>query len=290
MNAEEIKKEQVKGILLLLIGAFMLGGSGIFVKISDSSPSLIAFYRALLALPFLYIWMKYEERLEPSDLTLDKRYFFFIFLGGICFALDMSIWNWSLSFTSLASSTLMVNTAPVFVIVFGLVFLSYKINISFIAILCLAMLGIFLVVQPGDERAFFGDSLALIAAVFYAGYILSIKDLTNVIKPAKTLYYVTLVTSLCLLPLSFIEAGTLSISYDEFILLLIYALFSQTIAQGLITKGISKVSAHLSSLVLLMQPVAAALYGWLLLGEMFTPTQIIGGIIVLLAIYLASKN
>ena len=33
----------------------------------------------------------------------------------------------------------------------------------------------FLVVQPGDERAF-GDSLALIAAVFYAGYILSIKD------------------------------------------------------------------------------------------------------------------
>jgi len=183
-----------------------------------------------------------------------------------------------------------VNTAPVFVVVFGLVFLSYKINISFIAILSLAMLGIFLVVQPGDERAFFGDSLALIAAVFYAGYILSIKDLTNVIKPAKTLYYVTLVTSLCLLPLSFIEAGTLSISYDEFILLLIYALFSQTIAQGLITKGISKVSAHLSSLVLLMQPVAAALYGWLLLGEMFTPTQIIGGIIVLLAIYLASKN
>ena len=184
----------------------------------------------------------------------------------------------------------MVNTAPVFVIVFGLVFLSYKINISFIAILCLAMLGIFLVVQPGDERAFFGDSLALIAAVFYAGYILSIKDLTNVIKPAKTLYYVTLVTSLCLLPLSFIEAGSLLISYPEFILLLIYALFSQTIAQGLITKGISRVSAHLSSLVLLMQPVAAALYGWLLLGELFTPTQIIGGLIVLLAIYLASRN
>ena len=122
------------------------------------------------------------------------------------------------------------------------------------------------------------------------GYILSIKDLTNVIKPAKTLYYVTLVTSFCLLPLSFIEAGSLLISYPEFILLLIYALFSQTIAQGLITKGISRVSAHLSSLVLLMQPVAAALYGWLLLGEMFTPTQIIGGLIVLLAIYLASRN
>jgi drug/metabolite transporter (DMT)-like permease len=72
--------------------------------------------------------------------------------------------------------------------------------------------------------------------------------------------------------------------------LLAYAFFSQTIAQGLITYGISKVSAHLSSLVLLMQPVAAAFYGWLLLEELLSPIQAIGGLIVLLAIYTASRK
>jgi len=66
--------------------------------------------------------------------------------------------------------------------------------------------------------------------------------------------------------------------------------FSQTIAQGFITSGISKVSAHLSSLVLLMQPVAAAFYGWLLLEEMLSLIQILGGLIVLIAIYMASKR
>ena len=78
----------------------MLGGSGIFVKISESSPSVIAFYRSLLALPFLYFWMKYEERDGAYSIDWDKRNIFFLFMGGLCFALDMAIWNWSLSYTS----------------------------------------------------------------------------------------------------------------------------------------------------------------------------------------------
>ena len=267
----------------------MLGSSGIFVKISESSPSLIAFYRAFLALPFLFIWMKYEGSSDES-IEWNSRNLFFLFLGGICFALDMAIWNWSLSFTSVANATLMANTAPVFVVLFGLLFLNYKIKFSFIITLLIALVGVFLVIMPGEKAMVFGDSLGLVAAIFYAGYILSIKDLTNVLKPAKTLFLVTFITALCLLPISLIESGGLAITASEFILLLAYAIFSQTIAQGLITSGISKVSAHLSSLVLLMQPVAAAFYGWLLLEEMLSPIQIFGGLIVFVAIYMASKR
>ena len=268
----------------------MLGGSGIFVKLSDSSPSLIAFYRSLFALPFLYAWMKFEERNSSSDIIWDKKTFFFLFLGGLCFALDMSIWNWSLSFTSVANATLMANIAPVFVVIFGVLFLGYKIEISFVVTLVLALLGVFLVILPGEQIMVFGDSLGILAAVFYAGYILSIKDLTYVLQPAKTLFYVTIITTLCLLPISLIEADSLNLSKSEFFILISYAIFSQTFAQGLITLGISKVSAHLSSLVLLMQPVAAAFYGWFFLQELLSPLQMAGGLIVLAAIYLASRE
>ena len=267
----------------------MLGSSGIFVKISESSPSLIAFYRSLFALPFLYAWMIFEERHNSSNVNWDRRNMLFLILGGLCFALDMSIWNWSLSFTSVANATLMANTAPVFVVIFGIL-LGYKIELSFIFTLLLALMGVFLVVLPGEKTMIFGDSLGLIAAIFYAGYILSIKDLTNFLKPARTLFLVTCVTSICLLPISLIETGDLNIDLSEFFILLAYAIFSQTIAQGLITSGISRVSAHVSSLVLLMQPVAAALYGWFLLEEILTPLQVFGGFIVLTAIYMASKK
>ena len=291
MNEEKnISNDLLKGILLLLFGALMLGGSGIFVKISESSPSVIAFYRSLLALPFLYFWMKYEERDGAYSIDWNKRNIFFLFMGGLCFALDMAIWNWSLSYTSVANATLMANTAPVFVVIFGIFFLGVKIKLSFIFTLLLALIGVFLVVLPGEESMVFGDSLGIGAAIFYAGYILSIKELTSTLRPAKTLFLVTAVTTLCLLPISIIEAGHLGISIGELSILLVYAIFSQTIAQGMITSGISKVSAHLSSLVLLMQPVAAAFYGWLLLQEMLSPLQIFGGFIVLVAIYLATKK
>ena len=291
MNEEKnISRELVKGIFLLIIGASMLGGSGIFVKLSDSSPSLIAFYRTLFALPFLYAWMKFEERNDSAKIIWDKKTFFFLVLGGLCFALDMSIWNWSLTFTSVANATLMANIAPVFVVIFGVLFLGYKIEISFVVTLLLALMGVFLVILPGEQIMVFGDSLGILAAVFYAGYILSIKDLTNILKPARTLFLVTIITTLCLLPISLIEADSLILSKSEFFILISYAIFSQTLAQGLITSGISKVSAHLSSLVLLMQPVAAAFYGWFFLQELLSPLQMAGGLIVLAAIYLASRE
>lgn len=291
MNEEKnISRDLVKGIFLLLIGASMLGGSGIFVKLSDSSPSLIAFYRSLFALPFLYAWMKFEERNDSAKIIWDKKTFFFLVLGGLCFALDMSIWNWSLTFTSVANATLMANIAPVFVVIFGVLFLGYKIEIFFVVTLLLALIGVFLVILPGEQIMIFGDSLGILAAVFYAGYILSIKDLTNILKPARTLFLVTIITTLCLLPISLIEADSLNLSKSEFFILISYAIFSQTLAQGLITSGISKVSAHLSSLVLLMQPVAAAFYGWFFLQELLSPLQMAGGLIVLAAIYLASRE
>ena len=291
MNEEKnISRDLVKGIFLLLIGASMLGGSGIFVKLSDSSPSLIAFYRSLFALPFLYAWMKFEERNDSSKIIWDKKTFFFLVLGGLCFALDMSIWNWSLTFTSVANATLMANIAPVFVVIFGVLFLDYKIEIFFVVTLLLALIGVFLVILPGEQIMVFGDSLGILAAVFYAGYILSIKDLTNILQPARTLFLVTLITTLYLLPISLIEADSLILSKSEFFILISYAIFSQTLAQGLITSGISKVSAHLSSLVLLMQPVAAAFYGWFFLQELLSPLQMAGGLIVLAAIYLASRE
>jgi drug/metabolite transporter (DMT)-like permease len=291
LNEEKnISRDLVKGIFLLLVGASMLGSSGIFVKLSDSSPSLIAFYRSLFALPFLYAWMKFEERNNSSKIIWDKKTFFFLVLGGLCFALDMSIWNWSLTFTSVANATLMANIAPVFVVIFGVLFLGYKIEIFFIVTLFLALMGVLLVILPGEQIMVFGDSLGILAAVFYAGYILSIKDLTNILQPARTLFLVTIITTLCLFPISLIEAHSFNLSKSEFFILISYAIFSQTLAQGLITSGISKVSAHLSSLVLLMQPVAAAFYGWFFLQELLNPLQMVGGLIVLAAIYLASRE
>ena len=188
----------------------------------------------------------------------------------------------------------MANTAPIFVSFIGLFFLRHKIKPEFFLILLLAMIGVSLVILSGsndNSPKVFGDFLGIVAAFFYASYILSIKSLTDRFSPAQTLFLATIFTSIFLIPISFFETRDLiPSSAEEWGILFTYALVCQTIAQGMITYGISKISAHLSSLVLLIQPLAAALYGWLLLSESILPIQAIGGLIVLVAIYLAARN
>ena len=282
------------GLFSLFLGAVLLGSSAIFVRFSETSPSLTAFYRALLALPFLLIWVLGSKNNLPVKSYLTKDNLVFLLLAGVFFGSDMAIWNWSISFTSVAHATLMANTAPIFVTFIAFFFLRQKIETSFFSALFLAFMGVSIVVLAGsgsDSSRLLGDSLGLIAAIFYAAYILAIKKLTNSIPPAHTLFFATLFTALFLFPIGFLEADAFFPSSQRgWLVLLAYALVSQALAQGLITFGISRLSAHLSSLTLLIQPVAAAIYGWLLLSESINLWQGVGGVIVLFGIYLATKE
>ena len=206
----------------------------------------------------------------------------------------MAVWNWSISFTSVAHATLMANTAPIFVTLVSFFFLKEKIKPSFFRALFLAFTVVSIVILSGsgsDSLRLLGDSLGLIAAIFYAAYILAIKKLTDSIPPAHTLFFATLFTAVFLFPVGLVEADSFFPSTQKgWLVLLAYALVSQALAQGLITFGISRLSAHLSSLTLLIQPVAAAIFGWFLLSESINLWQALGGATVLFAIYLASKE
>ena len=282
------------GLIALFVGAALLGASAIFVRISETSPSLTAFYRSFLALPFLFIWVLRSKHDQPIKNYLSKDNLVILFLAGVFFGSDMAIWNWAISFTSVAHATLMANTAPFFVTLVSFFFLRQKIESSFFRALILAFAGVSIVILAGsgsDSTRLLGDSLGLIAAIFYAAYILVIKKLTDTVPPAHTLFFATLFTAVFLFPIGLLESESFFPSSQKgWIILLAYAVISQALAQGLITFGISRLSAHLSSLILLVQPVAAAIYGWLLLSESINLWQGLGGAVVLFGIYQASKE
>ncbi|MBE19344.1 MAG: EamA family transporter [Gammaproteobacteria bacterium] len=290
----ENSKSVYSGLLALFVGAALLGLSAIFVRFSETSPSLTAFYRAFLALPFLYIWVLRTKTDYSLTNYLTKENILVLMLAGIFFGTDMAIWNWSISFTSVAHATLMANTAPIFVTLISFFFLKEKIKSSFFSALILSFLGVNLVILSGsgaDSFKLLGDGLGLIAAVFYAAYILAIKKLTNSLPPAHTLFFATVFTAIFLFPVGLLESESLFPKTKRgWIVLLAYAFVSQSLAQGLITLGISRLSAHVSSLTLLIQPVAAAIYGWLILSESLNLWQALGGLIVLAGIYLATRE
>jgi drug/metabolite transporter (DMT)-like permease len=68
------------------------------------------------------------------------------------------------------------------------------------------------------------------------------------------------------------------------------ALISHAAGQGLIAYALAHLPAAFSSVSLLFQPVMAAIFAWILLAEPLVPLQIAGGVIVLVAIYLARRG
>ena len=64
------------------------------------------------------------------------------------------------------------------------------------------------------------------------------------------------------------------------------ALSAQVLGQSLIAYALAHLPATYGSVGLYVQPVAAAVYAWLLLGERLRPVQLAGGAIVLIAIAL----
>ena len=87
---------------------------------------------------------------------------------------------------------------------------------------------------------------------------------------------------------SFVETGALvPYSYNGWINLIFQGLFIQIAGQGSIIFGLSLLRVQFSSLILLLQPLTAALLAIMFFGEMFLNQQIFGAIILLVGIYLA---
>jgi len=130
----------------------------------------------------------------------------------------------------------------------------------------------------------------MITAVFYAGYILSIKELRREFSTPTILTWSGLVSSIALLPITLLSGESLlPVSAAGWMVLLGLALLSHFGGQGLITFAIAKLPAAFTSVVLLVQPIAAAIFAWLILGETLGPWQALGGVLALAGIYIARQ-
>jgi drug/metabolite transporter (DMT)-like permease len=71
---------------------------------------------------------------------------------------------------------------------------------------------------------------------------------------------------------------------------ILLAMISQVFGQGLIAFGMSRLPAGLASVVLVLQPVLAAILGWIILGQPLSALQVVAGGGVVIGIYLARRG
>jgi drug/metabolite transporter (DMT)-like permease len=143
-----------------------------------------------------------------------------------------------------------------------------------------------------SPSALLGDALALVAALFYATYIFAVKGLRDRGETTLHLMAVTsTITAVILFPAALVSGETLLPSTPTGWWILIgLALISHVGGQGLIAYALAHLPAAFSSVSLLFQPVMAAIFAWVLLSEPLVPLQMVGGLVVLLGIFLARRG
>ena len=273
----------------LFMGGFFIGLAAIFFRLSEMSPSWAVFYRMLFALPLVIILCLYIPSKTSSFKLKHRQSYLISFIAALAFTLDLTGWHWGLNLTTISNATIIVNTAPIWVALYGILFLKESWRPFFLVPVILTYFGITGLVTSFEGfslRANLGDVISFIASLLYALYIICLSRLGGE-HPFKIIFYTTFFCCFISLPLALFESPNfLPKSGTQLFYLVCLGAISQFLGQSLITFGMPRIKLSLGSIGLLMQPITATIFGAWIFSEYLTLLQILFAGIALWGIYL----
>ncbi|MFI5412146.1 DMT family transporter [Kaistia sp. UC242_56] len=275
----------------LILGAMAMGISPIFVRLTDVGPFASAFWRVGGALPLLLAWALFEARRSGAPLSSIWRIDGAILVAGGLFAGDLLFWHLAILKTSVANATFLATMAPVWVVLGSGLLIGEKVGRGVLAGLALCLLGAtFLIGMSWRIRPehLDGDLYGVITSFFFGCYFLAVRVARRRSSAGKITFLSTLVTSIILLAVALAtEPRILPDSVESAASLAGLAFISHAGGQGMLAFALGHLPAAFSALVIFLEAVAAALAGWLFLGEAVSMAQAIGGALILAGIFIA---
>ncbi|MEE9314766.1 MAG: DMT family transporter [Rhizobiaceae bacterium] len=275
----------------LVVGAIAMGISPVFVRYAEIGSFASAFWRVGLALPLLFGWAWFEARNSGRTLIETLTFNRAIILAGILFAGDLIFWHLAVLNTTIANATFMSCLAPVWVVLFSGLFIGEKVGRNTYIGLIVCLFGGAMLI--GSSFAFaperlLGDFYGLITSIFFGLFFLAIRVARRTHGAGALTFLSTVITSIILLAVALISGQTLwPATIVGVAALFALGLISHSGGTGLLAIALGSLSATFSSLVIFIEALVAALFGWLIFTENLSPLQMAGGIFILLGIWIA---
>lgn len=267
----------------LLLANIVLALGPWMVRLADVGPVAAGFWRLALAIPLLLLFAgRNGGGVRPSVGLVA-----IIAVGGLFFAADLAAWNAGILLTKLANATLFGNASSLLFAVYGFIVLRALPGRMQAGALLLAAVGAALLMGSSYElsaRNFRGDLLAILAGLFYTFYLIAIDRARKTLAPMPVLALATITGTLPLLAFALL-LGEQVMPHDWMPLILL-SLGSQVIGQGLLVYAMGYLSPVVVGLGLLTQPVVAALVGWFAYGERLSVLDVVGALLICLALVL----
>jgi len=272
--------------LTLSLAVLFVSFGAILVRLAAAPPLAVSFYRVAIASLVLLPFAAGDAR--RSWPALGRRRGLLLVTAGLALALHFATWIASLSYTTVASSVLLVNTAPLFAIVLSRIFLHERPSRTVLLAIPVAITGAALIAfgdWTGSPGSLLGNGLAVAGAVTVALYQVIGRGLRDAL-PLNA--YVLGVWGTAALALAGLARGfgVLLGGYPKrtWLVFVALALVPTIGGHGLVNKSLRSLPAPTVGLFLLGEPVIASLLAWLLFTEVPGPWTLAGGAMVLAAL------
>jgi drug/metabolite transporter (DMT)-like permease len=280
-----------RALAVLIFGACMIGFGPVLVRLAREAhvdPSGSAFWRVALALPILTVMTLRGRSAGAEGGRLGPTWM--AALAGFLFAGDLVCWHYGIRYTAIAKATVLSNMTPIIVTTAAWVLLRETPRPVFLVGMALGVGGSVLMALAKGGAGIdphLGDAFSAGAAVWYAIYMLVVRHARQSMSASVLMLWSSVVGAPLLLACAF-SLGERIWPTSALGWAALAGLGVMHVAgQGSIAWALGRLPAPLAAVVVLVQPVVAAIAAWAAFGERMTWMQALGGAIALGGVVLA---
>ncbi len=274
-----------KRVYLTFAMGLIVSLAAIFIRYAHAPGLIVAAYRMLIASLILLPIALPALKKTP----LNRQNMGYTLLAGVFLAIHFATWISSLSYTTVAASVTIAATQPIWVALFGWIFLGMAPSF-------MMLLGVLIAVAGGAMIGFgdfsegnaplLGDFLALLGAISSAAYLLlgrSAQKRGLSLNAYMGVAYT--VAALVLLPIPLIAGLSYTqYSLQTFFWIALLALTTLSIRHTNINNAMQHLNPTLVATTMLLEPIGASFLALFLLKEIPSRTTFLGAIVLLLGL------
>ena len=272
---------KLPGPLLVFLGACSLSFGGLIVKSFEGATLWqILFWRSLFfsltVLAFLIISYKGKtiESFYKSGLPG--------FLGGIILSFGFCGYVFAMYNTTVANTNFIIQTQTIFLAIFGYFFLKEKISKITLASIILAISGLILMLgNTLSSGQMSGNIVAFVMPITFATLILIVRR-----YPHVDMVPLQLVAGIVAMIIGFLASTKISISLNDMFLAFLSGTFQIGLGFIFITIGARKTLSAMVGIIMLTEAILGPLWAWLFVNENPSFYVLIGGSIIIFAVFL----
>ncbi len=285
-----------KGLFYIILASVLWGTSGIFVHFLAPygvTALQMTFIRALVAFlcmaGYVLLSGRHLVRTTPREIPL-------FFGSGLSFFMTATCYYHSMQLTSISTAVVLMYTAPIFVMLYSVLFLGEKLTpVKLLSVVgMLAGCGLVSGIIGGLRFDPFGIAVGFLSGLAYASFnILTKIEMQKGINPIKANFYcflfglaIALVTANPAGLADCIRKGPLmviSLSAGVGVVACILPYFFYTMA-------LREIPAGTASSLGILEPMAATIFSILLFGEVLSVYSAIGILLILASVFILSRQ